>query len=276
MKSRRKTAFLTAALVFLLMMGVVMDPLSAYLSDMSSAEYPEAPGTVVYGDSGVSIDASNASEGYLMIKASGSKKLKLRIAAGGATYTYDLHQGGYETFPLQEGSATYQVTVFQQVRGSQYAQLYAKKIAADIPDDTSYTLYPNQYVNYDASSEAVAKSGELCQGLTSDPDKASAVIGFVSGSVLYDHIKAKTVESGYLPDVDDTLDSKKGICFDFSALVACMMRSEGIKCKLVIGYADKYYHAWNEVLLDGKWVRYDTTSMVTGLQVVQYTTERVY
>lgn len=276
MRSRRNAALLTAALVFLLILGAVWGPLRAYLLDVSKAKYPEAPGAVVYGGKGVSIDASNASEGYLMVKASGGKKLKLRIALGQATYTYDLHEGGYETFPLQAGGGAYQVTVFQQVRGSQYAQLYFKKIQADIADDTSYALYPNQYVNYDGSAKAVAKSAELCQGLASDQDKAGAVIGFVTGTVLYDHIKAKTVESGYLPNVDDTLDSKKGICFDYSALVACMMRSQGIKCKLVIGYADKYYHAWNEALLDGKWVRYDTTSMVTGLQVVQYTTERVY
>ena len=102
------------------------------------------------------------------------------------------------------------------------------------------------------------------------------MIGFVTRTVLYDHIKAKTVESGYLPDVDDTMDTKKGICFDYAALVACMLRTQGVKCKLVIGYADQYYHAWNDVLLDGDWVRYDTTSMVTGLKVVKYATERVY
>ena len=76
--------------------------------------------------------------------------------------------------------------------------------------------------------------------------------------------------------MDDTLSSKKGICFDYAALVACMLRVQGIRCKLVIGYADAYYHAWNEVLVDGKWLRYDTTSMASGLKVITYTTERVY
>jgi transglutaminase-like putative cysteine protease len=276
MRIRRKTAFLTVAAVFVLIFGVVGGPLCAFLLDAAGAKYPEASGVTVYKDSGVTIDASNASEGYLMIKASSSKKLKLRIVSGGATYTYDVSGDGYEAFPLQEGSGTYQVTVFEQVRGSQYAQRYSKKIKVRISDETGYALYPNQYVNYSASSEAVSKSQELCQGLSTDRDKAKAVIDFVTGTVLYDHIKAKTVESGYLPDVDDTLDSRKGICFDYAALVACMLRAQGIKCKLVIGYADKYYHAWNEVLLGGDWVRYDTTSMVTGLKVVKYTTERVY
>ncbi len=276
MMMSRKTAFWGVALVFLLILGLAAGPIVAYLADVTGGLYPDAPGKTVYNGSGVTIDASNASEGYLMVKATSKKKLKLRIIKGDMTLYYDFPNGDFQTIPLQAGSGTYQATVFQQVRGSQYSQLYSKKIKADIADETRYALYPNQYVPYDDSSEAVAKGRELCKGLPSDQEKAKAVIDFVSGSVLYDHIKAKTVESGYLPDVDDTLDTKKGICFDYSALVACMLRTQGVKCKLVIGYADKFYHAWNEVLLDGDWVRYDTTSMVSGLKVVQYTTERVY
>lgn len=264
------------AVVFALVTVLAAGPLIALLADVTSAKYPDATGETVYKGSGVTVDASNASDGYVMVKASGRKKLKLRIVKGSSTYTYDLHEGGYETFPLQLGSGTYQMTVFEQVRGSQYAQLYSKKIKAEIGDEFGYALYPNQYINYDASCEAVAKSQELCRGLTKDEDIVKAVVDYVSGTVLYDHIKAKTVESGYLPDVDDTLDSRKGICFDFSSLVACMLRVQGVRCKLVIGYADKYYHAWNEAQIGGKWVRYDTTSMVTGLSVVKYATERVY
>ena len=149
----RKTAFLHVALVFLLILGVGV---CAYLVDVTAALYPEAPEKTVHKGSGVTIDASNASEGYLMIKAGSKKKLKLRIVKGDTTLTYDLRSGGYQTFPLQSGSGAYQITVFQQVRGSQYAQLYAKKIKAEIPDETRYALYPNQYVSYEVSSEAVA------------------------------------------------------------------------------------------------------------------------
>ncbi len=276
MEMRRKTAYQAAVVALALVVALTALSLRASLSDVTSAKYPEASGTTVYEGSGVSVDVSNASGGYLMVKASSKKKLKLRIAKGEMTYTYDLTGGDYEAFPLQMGDGTYQVTVFEQVRGSQYAQRYAKKVKVQLSDETGYALYPNQYVRYDASYAAVKKAQELCGGLPGDQEKTKAVIDFVTGSVLYDHIKAKTVESGYLPNVDDTLESKKGICFDYSALVACMLRTQGIKCKLVIGYADKFYHAWNEVLLDGEWLRYDTTSMVTGLKVTTYTTERVY
>jgi transglutaminase-like putative cysteine protease len=276
MKRWREASLNTVAVACALAIALIAVSLHAYLANVTKAKYPEATGETVYNGSGVTIDASNASDGYLMVKASRKKKLKLRIAKGDGTYTYDLPSGEYQVFPLQLGSGTYQVTVFEQVRGSQYAQLFAKKVKAALSDEYSYALYPSQYVPYDASYAAVAKSNELAKGLADDAAITKAVIDYVAGTVLYDHILAKTVQSGYLPDPDATLSQKKGICFDYAALVACMLRVQGIKCKLVIGYADKYYHAWNEVLLGDEWVRYDTTSMVTGLKVVKYTTERFY
>lgn len=276
MKRWRKAALYAVAIACALVIALTAVSLHAYLADVTNAKYPEAVGETVYEGSGVTIDASNASDGYLMIKASRKKKLKLRIVKGDGTYTYDLPTGEYQVFPLQLGSGTYQVTAFEQVRGSQYAQLYAKKVKVELSDESSYALYPSQYVSYDAGYAAVAKSQELTKGLADDAAITKAVIEYVVGAVLYDHILAKTVQSGYLPDPDTTLSSKKGICFDYAALVACMLRVQGIKCKLVIGYADTFYHAWNEVLLGGEWKRYDTTSMVTGLKVIKYTTERFY
>ena len=39
-----------------------------------------------------------------------------------------------------------------------------------------------------------------------------------------------------LPSVDETLKTKKGICFDYAALMTAMLRSQGIPTKLEIGY----------------------------------------
>ena len=40
---------------------------------------------------------------------------------------------------------------------------------------------------------------------------------------------------------------KKGICFDYAALMTGMLRSLGIPCKMIFGYAGKAYHAWISV-----------------------------
>ena len=63
------------------------------------------------------------------------------------------------------------------------------------------------------------------------------------------------MQSGYLPDLDQVLEKKMGICFDYASLTAALLRVQGIAVKLVIGYADNTYHAWNEVYLSGQWVR---------------------
>ena len=64
-----------------------------------------------------------------------------------------------------------------------------------------------------------------------------------------------SVETGYLPDVDETLSTKTGICFDYAALTTAMLRSCDIPCKLQIGYTGDIKHAWIDVYIRSKgWV----------------------
>ena len=51
------------------------------------------------------------------------------------------------------------------------------------------------------------------------------------------------------------LAQKKGICFDYAALMTAMLRSQDIPTKLVVGYTGSLYHAWINVFLEGQgWV----------------------
>ncbi|MBP5745533.1 MAG: transglutaminase domain-containing protein, partial [Lachnospiraceae bacterium] len=71
----------------------------------------------------------------------------------------------------------------------------------------------------------------------------------------YDYDKAENVESTYIPDVDNILNIKKGICFDYASLMASMLRSQGIPTRLEIGYAGDAYHAWiSTYIKDVGWV----------------------
>ena len=112
------------------------------------------------------------------------------------------------------------------------------------------------------------------------------VYNFVVGNLTYDKEKAATVQSGYLPVLDTVLAEKKGICFDYAALMAGMLRSQGVPCKLVVGYAGTAYHAWisvwseatgwvdGAIFFDGTtWQRMDPTFASTGRQsqaIMQY------
>ena len=70
-------------------------------------------------------------------------------------------------------------------------------------------------------------------------------------NIEYDYEKAVNVSTGYLPDIDVTLKTKKGICFDYAAMMTAMLRSQGIPTKLEIGYlTEDVYHSWISVYLE--------------------------
>lgn len=245
----------------------------------SAVVWPEASGKKVAKSSGTVIDYSHAEDGYIMVKQSaGKKRYKLRIQKDGETYTYDLNnKGTFEVFPLQLGTGSYKVSVYKQSSGSKYSNVSGQTIK--VPSFTSEQapyLCPNQYVNYNPTSMAVRKADELCAGLSSDAEKVQAVRDYIMHNIRYDYIQALTVEKGYLPDLDEMMKRGSGICFDYAALTACMLRSQGIPVQLAIGYADKTYHAWDLVMIDGKWQRVDLTSESTAMKVSSYTIERVY
>lgn len=50
--------------------------------------------------------------------------------------------------------------------------------------------------------------------------------------------------------MDVVLASRKGICFDYAALMTAMLRSQDIPTKLVIGYTGSLYHAWVDVYIE--------------------------
>ena len=213
-----------------------------------------ADGTDAFDGNGASVDFSNVSDGYIMAKYEGDNpKIKIQITrTGGSTYTYDVHPGEpFVGFPLSEGSGAYSVAMFLNIEGDKYSQACAQEVQAGIADEFSPFLRPNQYSNYTASTRAVAKARDIAQGCKSDLKVIEALFIYVTGNVVYDYDKAANVQSGYIPDIDDTLSTGKGICFDYASLMACMMRTQRIPCKLEVGYAGDAYHAWISVHVDG-------------------------
>ncbi|MCR5468616.1 MAG: transglutaminase-like domain-containing protein [Lachnospiraceae bacterium] len=208
---------------------------------------PSASGSDVSGnDEGtVSVDKSNASEGYIMVQYSGTnEKVKMQLTGSdGVTYTYNLH-GSYEVFPLTSGSGSYNVTVYENIEGDQYSTAYTTDFSVDISNEFGAYLYPNQYVNYTASSKVSSLSEELAYPANDDLEVVTNVYNYIINNFTYDYDKAATVQSGYLPVVDTTLSEKKGICFDYAAVTASLLRIQGIPTRLEIGYVGEVYHAW--------------------------------
>jgi hypothetical protein len=205
---------------------------------------PVASGVTVYSNSLAEIDASNVSEGYIMVNYKGTNsKVKLQITgSNGVTYTYNL-KGGYETFPLSAGSGSYKVGVYENVSGNQYATALSQTITANITNTYGPYLYPNQYVNFNASSKVVAKAKQLAEGCDDDLAVITKIYNYAT-TITYDYNKANTVQSGYTADVDAIMQSGTGICLDYAAVMASMLRSQNIPTRLEVGYAGTAYHAW--------------------------------
>ena len=209
----------------------------------------------IYKGTKSEIDASQSEDGFIKIKYLNetTKKLKVIIEKDKEKYTYDLNnKGEYDTYPLQMGDGKYKVNVFENISGNKYATKQTVTISVKLKDENAPFLASNQLVNYTDASETIKKAEELTEGKDNDFDKIDVIYDYVISNIEYDNEKAKTVESGYLPTVDEILKSNKGICFDYASIMAAMLRSQKIPAKLVTGYSSNLnvFHAWNEVYTD--------------------------
>lgn len=236
--------------------------------------------TVQYG---TNLDFSKADQGIvsLFYYSTSTKKMKLIITLGEEKYTYNVFSGKeIVNYPLQLGNGTYNVSLYENTSGTKYRKVLSQSKYVEMKDENSVYLQSILEVNWDEEDESieivdeilaealvekkssVAKYRQANTRLT-EKDIVLAIYNFVIETVEYDYDKIKTLDYSYLPDNDRTLEMKTGICYDYSSLLASMLRSQGIPTKMVKGYAkdSTTYHAWNEIYLSSekKWVVVDPT-----------------
>lgn len=206
------------------------------------------------------IDASHLSEGYVAVSASSDARLKLQVSSGDMSYYYDLPGNGTAiSCPLNMGSGTYEFTVWENSSGNRYAALSdTLSYEVELADEFQPFIRPSSYCNYDGESASTQLANELCAGAQNEADVLRAIYTWMTENVTYDEDKAAQLANatGYVPNPDETLEAKSGICFDYASLAAAMLRSQGIPCKIITGNVspDNIYHAWNMVYIDGTWV----------------------
>ncbi|MCR4655807.1 MAG: transglutaminase-like domain-containing protein, partial [Lachnospiraceae bacterium] len=210
---------------------------------------PSYGGDDILGNEKISINISNASEGYIVVNYKGDAvRAKMQLTGNGqVTYTYDLYQDEFEVIPLTADSGTYVLTIYENIDANQYATIFSSDFDVTITNTFGPFLYPNMFVYFNKTSKVVAMAETLAKNAPSDLEVVARVYQYVMDNVSYDHEKAETVESGYIPDVDEIMEIRKGICFDYAAMMAAMLRSQRIPARLEIGYAGDAYHAWLSV-----------------------------
>ena len=244
---------------------------------------PVASGVNVSRNNNGEIDFSNASDGYVMARFTRQTAASVRViivGPNGAQYQYFLNTNGrWEVFPLSVGNGQYTISIFEQISGNRFAQVNSVTINVTMPDPLAPFLRPNQFVNFNQDSRAVTLAGELTRGSTSTLDRVSRIYNWVIRNISYDFDLARNVRSGFVPNIDQTIERGRGICFCYSSVMTAMLRSQGIPTRLVIGYAGTVYHAWisvwtpesgwinNVIWFDGRtWRLMDPTFAATGNQ----------
>ena len=111
---------------------------------------------------------------------------------------------------------------------------------------------------WDTQTEELAD--KICAGCETDEEKVLAFYNWIIANLAYDYDCYPLFQ--YF-DVRKTLQTKQGICFDFSHLFAAFCRSQNIPCYAVDGVSYKdsaARHTWNRVYYDGTWWNVDITT----------------
>ncbi len=225
----------------------------------------------------VDIDTSKTEDGYIRVyfNTGTNKKIKLMVAKDKTKYYYNLkNKDEYVNFPLQMGSGRYTINIYQNTVGTKYRKLKGKSINVEIKNENVVFLNPIQEIDFKPDDavlnhvDLLIKSAdekskkEKGKGI-SEQEKVDILYNYIVRNIKYDYEKVKHLNYDYLPNNVKTLETKYGICYDYSSLLAAMLRSQNIPTKLIKGYTTwtKVYHAWNEIYLadEKKWIIVDTT-----------------
>ena len=208
------------------------------------------------------------------------KKIKVQVFKDDEVYTYDLVIGKDQIYPFQLGDGTYTIKVMKNIADTKYSELYVTSVDVTLNNEFEPFLRPNQYADYTTESDCVKKADELAAEAADANEFITNVFDFVCKTVKYDKQKAATIQPGYIPVPDETMNTGEGICIDYASLAAAMLRSHGIPTKIIFGYvgdSGDLYHAWNMYYTEetgwvavkfevheGEWNRLDLTFSANG------------
>ena len=126
------------------------------------------------------------------------------------------------------------------------------------------SLTNGQATLWDTSTVELAD--EICGNCGTDEEKVKAIYEWMIHNFEYDY-ECEPIMQYF--NVRKTLNTQKGICYDFAHLFAALCRSQNIHCYVVDGtkFDDaNYHHTWNRVYFDGSWWNIDVTFDIVQFQ----------
>ena len=113
----------------------------------------------------------------------------------------------------------------------------------------------------DTQTEKLAD--EICAGCETDEEKVQVFYQWIIHNFEYDYDYYAFIQ--YF-NVRRTLNTRKGVCYDFSNLFAALCRSQNILCYVVDGvsYESAARHTWNRVYYNSSWWDLNVTNDISA------------
>jgi len=146
----------------------------------------------------------------------------------------------------------------------------------DILDDVTYKAS----TTFDAlqNPQSYEQAQAILKESSSTKEKADKLLALFKTQSLTYTLKPDALDTNRSTD-SFLFDKKRGYCVHFASSFVTMARMLGIPARIVTGYKsdksqslknylaikEKDAHAWAELYIDGKWVRYETTSTASNI-----------
>lgn len=182
---------------------------------------------------------------------------------------------------LPAGLGRYTLTLYttSTTKGDAYYDYFNEFQITNKDNKNNSFILPNDYIESD-SDEIILLANNIIVGCKTDLEKTKAIYDWVTSNITYD------VDAYFNNDIKnytslETLNGKTALCNGYANLTAALNRSIGIKTKVISGTTilldgTTIRHAWNETLIDDKWISQDTTlgsggiDLSTGNFIKQY------
>ena len=223
---------------------------------------------------GVELDYSNINDGYVMARYTGNdyRGTIIRLNKDDKQIHYSLSGQGndWTTFPIH-ASGKYFIEIGLETNPDRYHFANKQEVDVELTSHISPYIRPNFKCPYNEESAVIKFTQNFldAKNIYSDEDVIYELIDWFKKSDLqYDYEKKErfSSERKMFPHMapDEVIETGKGLCGDFSALLCAMLRSQNIPAKLIWGRndAEDKRHGWVSVYHNDEWNDYDPTTLV--------------
>ena len=166
-------------------------------------------------------------------------------------------------------SGLWEFGLYERIQGSSYRLIKHTEETVRLRDPLIPFLQSTMYMNWTPETECCKWLERFRVSDLPAAELAGIMQAHIKLSFDYDYELAADVKFkyDYCPNLDETWESGKGICFGLTAIFNAALRSYGIPAKMIHGWwgvdESAPYHCWSEAFLDDEWRLYDITADVT-------------